>query len=180
MAFPTCQICLEPLLHSLDALPCGHVFHDTCIRRWTDIKANCPTCKSAVRRKQGEYHFLRLFLTFEDDQSPPPEDGAQQAAGGAPKCLDADGGAGQPSACMEQNAEITKLRHKENVLTSQLKTLLSERDCLNQTISSMEGQISAFVLESAEQQRDLQKARLDAVQTSRHVGQLLKELVAIR
>lgn len=43
-----CVICLEPAElnlgdpNQLEALPCGHVFHRTCIRTWTRYNRVCP------------------------------------------------------------------------------------------------------------------------------------------
>lgn len=43
-----CVICLEPAEQNLgdpnqlEALPCGHVFHRTCIRTWTCYNRVCP------------------------------------------------------------------------------------------------------------------------------------------
>jgi len=43
-----CTICLDEFVHGVRVrkLPCGHVFHSTCIARWlVERHANCPLCK---------------------------------------------------------------------------------------------------------------------------------------
>jgi hypothetical protein len=45
-----CSICLEPLTNNVRiALPCGHRYHDDCIRRsLTTTGGRCPRCRSVV------------------------------------------------------------------------------------------------------------------------------------
>jgi len=43
---PTCTICLCEYEdgETLVRLPCGHVYHDECIKSWTDGHSKCPLC----------------------------------------------------------------------------------------------------------------------------------------
>ena len=49
-ALPECCICLEPMVHSrrtpLKMMPCGHLYHQRCIRDWlrTENQIPCPQC----------------------------------------------------------------------------------------------------------------------------------------
>merc|ERR1712224_932233 len=45
---PTCSICLCEYEKGdkLVALPCKHVFHESCITSWTDHNTRCPLCNS--------------------------------------------------------------------------------------------------------------------------------------
>jgi hypothetical protein len=45
-----CSICFEPLINDVRiALPCGHRYHDDCIRRsLTSTGGRCPRCRSVV------------------------------------------------------------------------------------------------------------------------------------
>ena len=49
-AHPECCICLEPMVHSrrtpLKMMPCGHLYHQRCIRDWlrTENQIPCPHC----------------------------------------------------------------------------------------------------------------------------------------
>ena len=47
-----CVICMNPLdveqLKQRMVTPCGHFFHEACLRRWMDIKMECPTCRQPL------------------------------------------------------------------------------------------------------------------------------------
>jgi hypothetical protein len=40
----TCSICLETNNESV-RLPCGHFYHENCIKTWLTKKSLCPLCK---------------------------------------------------------------------------------------------------------------------------------------
>lgn len=50
-----CSMCLESLILSPDEeglicqLPCGHCFHDECIRTWLNRQQRCPLCKKDIK-----------------------------------------------------------------------------------------------------------------------------------
>jgi hypothetical protein len=48
-----CAICLETMRkgEASVVLPCGHCFHDACTVEWLTVKAECPTCRGAVKPK---------------------------------------------------------------------------------------------------------------------------------
>ncbi len=44
-----CAICLDSgASQSLYETACGHVFHDSCLRKWLEMKCKCPLCSSRV------------------------------------------------------------------------------------------------------------------------------------
>ncbi|KAG8184272.1 hypothetical protein JTE90_001089 [Oedothorax gibbosus] len=45
-----CSVCLQRLeLHTrATQLPCNHVYHETCIGPWLEMRASCPTCREKV------------------------------------------------------------------------------------------------------------------------------------
>lgn len=47
-----CAICMYPLQTEDKARlmysPCGHVFHETCLRNWMSIKMECPSCRGKL------------------------------------------------------------------------------------------------------------------------------------
>jgi hypothetical protein len=48
-----CAICMMSVGGGHDSsarvvTPCDHVFHQDCLKRWMDIKMECPVCRRAV------------------------------------------------------------------------------------------------------------------------------------
>jgi Zn finger protein HypA/HybF involved in hydrogenase expression len=45
----TCNVCLDSVLAQSGCLPCKHVFHTECMRKWfTFGNMTCPTCRTSV------------------------------------------------------------------------------------------------------------------------------------
>ena len=40
-----CCLCLEKDFSDFTKLPCGHQFHDTCLKRW-GLAKKCPLCRN--------------------------------------------------------------------------------------------------------------------------------------
>lgn len=47
---PSCPICSEDFVLSNEALrmPCSHIFHDSCVMPWLEMKQNCPICRAEL------------------------------------------------------------------------------------------------------------------------------------
>lgn len=46
----SCAVCLQERGEDVARqLPCGHTFHDLCLRNWLKLKATCPICKQSAR-----------------------------------------------------------------------------------------------------------------------------------
>lgn len=43
-----CAVCCEALGDMCAWLPCGHVFHDKCIKKWLSEASTCPTCRHSL------------------------------------------------------------------------------------------------------------------------------------
>ena len=46
-----CSICMENKEENGNKLPCGHIFHSHCIKKWLcEEKVTCPVCRQDVRK----------------------------------------------------------------------------------------------------------------------------------
>ncbi|GMH40103.1 hypothetical protein BSKO_08007 [Bryopsis sp. KO-2023] len=56
-----CVICYNPTTdegsHRLVSIKCGHVFGEKCIRKWFDIKPECPLCSEKWKLRDLRYHY---------------------------------------------------------------------------------------------------------------------------
>jgi len=44
-----CSICMEDIYEvDVAVLPCAHIYHKYCIRRWTMEQSNCPECRMSL------------------------------------------------------------------------------------------------------------------------------------
>ncbi|ETV66567.1 hypothetical protein H257_17001 [Aphanomyces astaci] len=66
-----CTICLDPLLHELHALPCGHVFHGRCIHAALRAKKQCPQCRRQVVAQAPIRLFFKASTTTTGDGPSP-------------------------------------------------------------------------------------------------------------
>lgn len=48
-----CAICWDHM-SSARKLPCGHLFHTTCLRSWLEQDTSCPTCRHSLRHRDEE------------------------------------------------------------------------------------------------------------------------------
>ena len=57
----SCAICMESFGTSCDiaAIPCGHVFHEACIKKWQGAQKNCAQCRQMCRAEE----ILRLYVS---------------------------------------------------------------------------------------------------------------------
>ncbi|XP_059168865.1 E3 ubiquitin-protein ligase AMFR-like [Physella acuta] len=47
-----CAICWERM-DSARKLPCGHLFHNSCLRSWLEQDSSCPTCRTTLSESSG-------------------------------------------------------------------------------------------------------------------------------
>lgn len=54
---PECSICLEELVIGQPALriPCGHLYHEDCVRDWLKKSNECPVCRFELPTDNAEY-----------------------------------------------------------------------------------------------------------------------------
>lgn len=48
-----CAICWDQM-KAARKLPCGHLFHTTCLRSWLEQDTSCPTCRHSLRHREDE------------------------------------------------------------------------------------------------------------------------------
>lgn len=46
-----CIICREEMVSGAKKLPCGHIFHASCLRSWFQRQQTCPTCRMDILRQ---------------------------------------------------------------------------------------------------------------------------------
>ncbi|CAO3614440.1 unnamed protein product [Mucor fragilis] len=64
-----CIICLQPLISSGDhpaVIPCGHVYHKSCLQPWVREHRNCPLCKKACSHQKI---ISPIYLSSDDEQT---------------------------------------------------------------------------------------------------------------
>ncbi|EDV90554.1 E3 ubiquitin-protein ligase HRD1 [Drosophila grimshawi] len=69
-----CIICREDMVNHSKKLPCGHIFHTTCLRSWFQRQQTCPTCRLNILRTPA---INSMAMPRADDAANPA------AAGGA-------------------------------------------------------------------------------------------------
>lgn len=57
-----CVICQDPLAAPLEILPCGHIFHRACIKKWLECRMICAFCRTRIAEDVAEDYKARLNL----------------------------------------------------------------------------------------------------------------------
>lgn len=66
-----CAICWDLML-SARKLPCGHLFHNSCLRSWLEQDTSCPTCRLSLQSSEPQQNEGGFFSSLSFN-SPPPE-----------------------------------------------------------------------------------------------------------
>lgn len=67
-----CSVCLQSLIvgqeedNNIMILPCFHIFHNSCGRRWLNVHHTCPLCRKAVAAGQERVVLIRPEYAIED------------------------------------------------------------------------------------------------------------------
>uniref|UniRef100_A0A1A9VMC0 RING-type E3 ubiquitin transferase n=1 Tax=Glossina austeni TaxID=7395 RepID=A0A1A9VMC0_GLOAU len=72
-----CIICREDMINHSKKLPCGHIFHTTCLRSWFQRQQTCPTCRLNILRAPATNS---TALPRQDDNNAANNVGAAAAA----------------------------------------------------------------------------------------------------
>jgi E3 ubiquitin-protein ligase synoviolin len=57
-----CYICHDSLTAPLEVLPCGHIYHRYCIKKWFEYRINCAICRCSLTEEQAKDYKKRLQL----------------------------------------------------------------------------------------------------------------------
>ena len=57
-----CSICRDGLTSPLEILPCGHIFHRQCIKKWFERRMICPVCRLRIADEVADEYGRRLGL----------------------------------------------------------------------------------------------------------------------
>lgn len=57
LEYPTCSICLMDVAQDQDGIlvPCGHIFHESCIMQWFNLHNSCPVCRFELPTDNEQY-----------------------------------------------------------------------------------------------------------------------------
>ncbi|XP_014780463.1 E3 ubiquitin-protein ligase AMFR [Octopus bimaculoides] len=73
-----CAICWEKM-ENARKLPCGHLFHHSCLRSWLEQDTSCPTCRTMLNnRSNNETNSNRPETEETPENNPPQPPGANQ------------------------------------------------------------------------------------------------------
>ncbi|GAB1598355.1 E3 ubiquitin-protein ligase AMFR-like [Argonauta hians] len=73
-----CAICWEKM-ENARKLPCGHLFHHSCLRSWLEQDTSCPTCRTMLNnRTNNEPSNNRLETEETPENNTPPLPGTNQ------------------------------------------------------------------------------------------------------
>ena len=105
----TCMICLLPVAAgdedgALLLLPCGHGFHEECVRSWLHSNTTCPNCRADVSAECEHAGGGKEDESWDRDKSrvdagPPTGAGAGQSDTGAPTAAAAAAAAAAEERC---------------------------------------------------------------------------------
>lgn len=74
-----CTICCSQIVEACVRTPCGHVFHDGCVRPWLRQRRQCPNCRAPA---------VELDLEYGEAPSAPPIDSELAARLGRREAID--------------------------------------------------------------------------------------------
>jgi autocrine motility factor receptor len=68
-----CAICWDRM-DQARKLPCGHLFHNSCLRSWLEQDTSCPTCRTSLKARRVTRNATNNANNNGETQSPNPHD----------------------------------------------------------------------------------------------------------
>lgn len=131
-----CHICLEELQADLVAVPCGHVFHHTCVMQALQVNRQCPIC----RRSTNDTDIIALY--FNVSTACNDEDGKLQSQNSVQPSGDNAVLSSRINTLMErvqwQNKQQERLVNELRRLRGQIEQLLYDKETLAQRVGGLE------------------------------------------
>ena len=66
---PECSICLSPVAHRCNRLPCSHCFHGRCISRWLLTSRTCPMCRTVLPHAKLPSAQMQPLLSSDEESA---------------------------------------------------------------------------------------------------------------
>jgi hypothetical protein len=61
LEYPTCSVCISEMAKGEDTImvPCGHMFHESCVMKWLQSHNSCPVCRYELPTDDPDYERSR-------------------------------------------------------------------------------------------------------------------------
>ncbi|KAK6174923.1 hypothetical protein SNE40_013481 [Patella caerulea] len=150
-----CCICADLFENNptvnIAAAPCGHTFHETCLMRWLDTSATCPSCRKHCNRKQV---IAKLFFDgdeIEETREVDPSKLVNQVSDLKATVRQRDKEKSEliESKVLLQN-QVQDVMIEKEVLKKELKQEKNTNSSLKKQISTYEGQQKLYRTEQDE------------------------------
>eukprot|EP01147_Barroeca_monosierra_P001405 gene1405-4572_t len=105
-----CNICLEEMT-SAKKLPCGHIFHLNCLRRWLQENQTCPACRADLDLLTNRAQQQQRRRHRRQQPHPPPQYHQQQGHPAPPH----NQGQPPPPPSQQQQAQQMPSAHRNNL-----------------------------------------------------------------
>ncbi|KAF0700904.1 Aste57867_8590 [Aphanomyces stellatus] len=79
-----CVVCMNTVADASLVLPCGHVFHESCIGAWLRLRSTCPTCRYQFEKEISGRYAIRCINSalILDNVEPTKEEMLARRVGG--------------------------------------------------------------------------------------------------
>ncbi|KAG8345174.1 Ring finger domain [Trypanosoma vivax] len=138
---PSCVICYDDMTteQSCKQLPCGHCYHEMCLRRWFEKMSTCPYCRADLIERASSVIATAMEGRNENADTVPPGTGVQgQVTPGAPADTDEpDAADALPPPSEEEVLRAYLLHLKEHLsASSHTQTAVSGEETSSRSVNT--------------------------------------------